>query len=139
MPAAGIGRSAHLHAPITGAAAKAATRRETGAVAVDMESSAVAEVAAASHVPFMAIRVIVDTALDAIPASVTAAGESGQIRIRPAALTEAGIASSAVSTMTRIAMNGTWLAAATSATAELSMSTATGRFRGVSPPWRPRP
>ena len=52
-----------------------------GAVAVDMESSAVAEVAAASHVPFMAIRVIVDSALDAIPASVTAAGETGQIRI----------------------------------------------------------
>jgi adenosylhomocysteine nucleosidase len=67
--------------PIAGAAAKAAARRETGAVAVDMESSAVAEVAAASHVPFIAIRVIVDTALDAIPASVTAAGESGQIRI----------------------------------------------------------
>jgi adenosylhomocysteine nucleosidase len=67
--------------PITDAGAKAAARRDTGAVAVDMESSAVAEVAAASHVPFMAIRVIVDTALDAIPASVTAAGESGQIRI----------------------------------------------------------
>jgi adenosylhomocysteine nucleosidase len=67
--------------PIAGVAAKAAARRETGAVAVDMESSAVAEVAAASHVPFMAIRVIVDTALDAIPASVTAAGESGQIQI----------------------------------------------------------
>jgi hypothetical protein len=46
-----------------------------------MESSAVAEVAAASHVPFMAVRVIVDTAQDAIPSSVTAAGESGQVRI----------------------------------------------------------
>ena len=67
--------------PIAGVAAKAAARRETGAVAVDMESSAIAEVAAASHVPFMALRVIVDTALDAIPAAVTAAGESGQVRI----------------------------------------------------------
>jgi adenosylhomocysteine nucleosidase len=71
--------------PIAGVAAKAAARRETGAVAVDMESSAVAEVAAASHVPFMAIRVIVDTALDAIPASVTdagtAAGDSGRIQL----------------------------------------------------------
>jgi adenosylhomocysteine nucleosidase len=71
--------------PIAGVAAKAAARRETGAVAVDMESSAVAEVAAASHLPFMAIRVIVDTALDAIPSSVmgagTAAGESGQIEL----------------------------------------------------------
>jgi adenosylhomocysteine nucleosidase len=69
-----------LH-PIAGVAAKAQARRETGAVAVDMESSAVAEVAAASHVPFMAVRVIVDTAHDAIPSSVTAAGESGQVRI----------------------------------------------------------
>ena len=67
--------------PIAGVAAKAAIRHETGAVAVDMESSAVAEVAAASHVPFMAVRVIVDTALDGIPTSVTAAGESGQVRI----------------------------------------------------------
>jgi adenosylhomocysteine nucleosidase len=67
--------------PLTGVAAKAAARHETGAVAVDMESSAVAEVAAASHVPFMAVRVIVDTALDVIPGSVTAAGESGQVRI----------------------------------------------------------
>lgn len=67
--------------PIAGVSAKAAARHETGAVAVDMESSAVAEVAAASHVPFMAVRVIVDTALDAIPDSVTAAGESGQVRI----------------------------------------------------------
>lgn len=68
--------------PIAGVAAKAQARHETGAVAVDMESSAVAEVAAASHVPFMAVRVIVDTAQDAIPSSVTvAAGESGQVRI----------------------------------------------------------
>ncbi len=67
--------------PIVGVPAKATARRDTGAVAVDMESSAVAEVAAASHVPFMAIRVIVDTALDAIPASVAAAAESGEIRI----------------------------------------------------------
>jgi adenosylhomocysteine nucleosidase len=67
--------------PIAGAAAKAAARRESGAVAVDMESSAVAEVAIASHVPFLAVRVIVDTALDSIPDSVTAAGASGQVRI----------------------------------------------------------
>jgi adenosylhomocysteine nucleosidase len=67
--------------PITGVAAKQAAHRETGAVAVDMESSAIAEVAAASHVPFIAIRVIVDTARDAIPDSVTAAGESGQVQI----------------------------------------------------------
>jgi adenosylhomocysteine nucleosidase len=67
--------------PLTGVAAKAAARRETGAIAVDMESSAMAEVAAATHVPFLALRVIVDTARDAIPGSVTAAGESGEPRL----------------------------------------------------------
>ncbi|HEX4153608.1 MAG TPA: hypothetical protein VHY75_15480 [Steroidobacteraceae bacterium] len=67
--------------PVAGIAEKAALRRETGAVAVDMESSAVAEVAAARRLPFLAVRVIVDTAHDVIPAAVTAAGESGQVRI----------------------------------------------------------
>ena len=67
--------------PLAGIAEKAAARLETGAIAVDMESSAIAEVAAATHVPFMAVRVIVDTARDAIPAAVTSAGESGQVRI----------------------------------------------------------
>jgi adenosylhomocysteine nucleosidase len=69
-----------LHA-LTGVAAKAELHRASGAVAVDMESSAVAEVAAASHMPFMAVRVIVDTAHDGIPGSVAVAGESGQVRI----------------------------------------------------------
>jgi adenosylhomocysteine nucleosidase len=67
--------------PLAGIAEKAAARSETGAIAVDMESSAVAEVAAATHVPFMAVRVIVDTAREAIPAAVTAAAESGEVRI----------------------------------------------------------
>jgi adenosylhomocysteine nucleosidase len=68
--------------PLAGVAAKAAARRDSGAVAVDMESSAVAEVALACRLPFLAVRVIVDTALDAIPASVTvAAGASGEMRI----------------------------------------------------------
>jgi adenosylhomocysteine nucleosidase len=67
--------------PLDGATAKAAARHETGAVAVDMESSAVAEVAAASHVPFLAVRVIVDTALDPIPTAVIAAGESGRVQM----------------------------------------------------------
>ncbi|MGO9935079.1 MAG: hypothetical protein ACLPV8_25150 [Steroidobacteraceae bacterium] len=61
---------------------KAAAFRETGAVAVDMESMAVAEVAAAHKLPFIAVRVIVDTATDLLPASVVAASRAGPVRIR---------------------------------------------------------
>ena len=67
--------------PLAGIAAKATARRETGSIAVDMESSAVAQVAAAREVPFMAVRVIVDTAFDAIPGSIASAGGSGRVRI----------------------------------------------------------
>ena len=49
------------------AEAKAQLFRRTGAMAVDMESAAVAEVAAAAALPFMVIRVIVDTARDTLP------------------------------------------------------------------------
>lgn len=66
---------------LTNASSKAAARLETGALAVDMESSAVAEVAAASHLPFVAVRVIVDTAADEIPRAVIEAGASGEVRI----------------------------------------------------------
>ncbi|MGH8229299.1 MAG: purine and other phosphorylase-like protein, family 1, partial [Steroidobacteraceae bacterium] len=41
--------------------------RRTGAAAVDMESFAVAEEAAARGLPFVVMRVIVDTAADALP------------------------------------------------------------------------
>jgi adenosylhomocysteine nucleosidase len=68
-------------APIAGAAAKAATHRDTGAVAVDMESSAVAKAARARALPFIAVRAIVDTAADEVPRAVSAASESGQVRI----------------------------------------------------------
>lgn len=67
--------------PVAAIADKATLHLETGAVAVDMESSAVAHAAALGHVPFVAVRVIVDTARDAIPLSVTAAGETGEVRI----------------------------------------------------------
>jgi adenosylhomocysteine nucleosidase len=60
---------------------KATAYRETGAVAVDMESLAVAEVAAARNLPFIAVRVIVDTAADTLPRAVVAASRAGQIRI----------------------------------------------------------
>jgi adenosylhomocysteine nucleosidase len=63
-------------------AGKAAAYRDTGAVAVDMESLAIAEVAAAHGVPFVALRVIVDTAMDALPGAVVAASREGRVSIR---------------------------------------------------------
>ena len=63
-------------------AAKATLFREMGAAAVDMESMAVAEVAEARELPFIAVRVIVDSAADALPQAVTAAADSeGHLQI----------------------------------------------------------
>ena len=59
---------------------KAAAFRNTGAVAVDMESAAVAQIAARHNLPFIAVRVIVDTAADALPRAVVAASRAGRIR-----------------------------------------------------------
>jgi nucleoside phosphorylase len=61
---------------------KAAAFRETGAVAVDLESVGVAEVAAAHHLPFIALRVIVDTAADVLPRAVMAASLGSRVNIR---------------------------------------------------------
>ena len=52
--------------PLTTPAAKSAAAA-LGVVAVDMESAAVAAVAARARVPFIALRVIVDTAADVLP------------------------------------------------------------------------
>jgi adenosylhomocysteine nucleosidase len=59
---------------------KAAAYRNTGAVAVDMESAAVAEIAAKHNLPFIAVRVIVDTAADVLPRAVVAASRAGRVR-----------------------------------------------------------
>ena len=59
---------------------KAAAYRNTGAVAVDMESAAVARVAARHKLPFIAVRVIVDTAADALPRAVVAASRAGRVQ-----------------------------------------------------------
>jgi adenosylhomocysteine nucleosidase len=60
---------------------KAAAFDGTGAVAVDMEGSAVAEVAAKHNLPFIAVRVIVDTAADSVPPAVIAASRAGRVKI----------------------------------------------------------
>jgi len=67
--------------PIGAVADKADAFRETGAVAVDMESLAIAEVAAAHSLPFIAVRVIVDTAMDVLPRAVVAASSGGQLNV----------------------------------------------------------
>ena len=60
---------------------KARVYRDTGAALVDMESLGVARIAALAGVPFIAVRVIVDTAADVLPAAVAAATRDGQVRI----------------------------------------------------------
>jgi hopanoid-associated phosphorylase len=70
--------SAHA---IEAVADKAAAFGATGALAVDMESLAIAQIAAAQGLPFIAVRVIVDTAHDALPRAAVAASRSGQFQI----------------------------------------------------------
>jgi hypothetical protein len=59
--------------PITSPADKAIALREVAAAAVDMESFPVAAVAARHQLPFLAVRAIIDTALEGLPPSLTAA------------------------------------------------------------------
>jgi adenosylhomocysteine nucleosidase len=61
---------------------KATLFQQTGAAAVDMESLAIAEIARSHQLPFIAVRVIVDSAGDALPRAVTAAADSeGHLQI----------------------------------------------------------
>lgn len=60
---------------------KAAAYRASGAAAVDMESVSIAQVAAVRSLPFIAVRVIADTAVDALPRAVVSASREGTVRI----------------------------------------------------------
>jgi adenosylhomocysteine nucleosidase len=74
------GRLLSCPEPLGSAAAKALAFRQTGAVAVDMESFAIADAASAGRVPFLAVRAIVDAAHDTVPElalSATRPGEDG--------------------------------------------------------------
>jgi len=63
-------------------AAKAALFKTSGARAVDMESAAIAQVARSRDLPFLAIRVIIDRAVDVLPDSFVAAiGVGGEFSI----------------------------------------------------------
>jgi hypothetical protein len=46
-----------------------------------MESLAVASIGASHNLPFIAVRVVVDTAADVLPPAVVAAGRKGQLQI----------------------------------------------------------
>jgi adenosylhomocysteine nucleosidase len=75
-----FGRLLTSHEPLGSVESKAIAFRQTAAVAVDMESSAVAEIAAAARMPFLAVRAIVDTASDTVPQAALAA-DTGALRI----------------------------------------------------------
>ncbi|MEE9254216.1 MAG: purine and other phosphorylase-like protein, family 1 [Pseudomonadales bacterium] len=62
---------------------KAELHRTHGAVAVDMESAAIAEAAADHGLPFAAIRAISDTACDALPRGITLVVDSETGMIKP--------------------------------------------------------
>lgn len=71
-------------APVTSRAGKQALYRDTGAIAVEMESFGVAEAAHAAGLPFLALRVIADPADQEIPfAALAGMGEDGSTRAWP--------------------------------------------------------
>lgn len=67
------GRLQTWQQPIGSPSEKASVWRRMRAVAVDMESAAIAEIAAENRLPFLVVRAVVDTAADALPALLSAA------------------------------------------------------------------
>jgi adenosylhomocysteine nucleosidase len=68
--------------PLCSPADKASAFRETGAIAVDMEGFAIAEIAANRELPFLAVRSVLDAAADTLPPTLL-----GAIDMRGAAST----------------------------------------------------
>lgn len=84
MPGAVPGAIVGSHQAVADPASKAALARTSGAVAVDMESHAVAAVAAAAGMPFLALRAIADPAERGLPlAALVALGPRGTIQPGP--------------------------------------------------------
>ncbi len=74
------GDLAEADSVLADAEAKASLGRQTGAVAADMESAAVARAAVEAGIPWIAVRAIADPAAEALPDAVLAAiGEDGTI------------------------------------------------------------
>jgi adenosylhomocysteine nucleosidase len=79
------GMLAEVHVPLWEPAAKHALHLRSGAVAADMESAAIAQVAEDQHVPFVVVRAIVDGASRAIPQCARRALD-GKGDVQPGAL-----------------------------------------------------
>ena len=77
LPEAKSGAIAGVLHPATDRNAKAALQLKTQAVAVDMESGIAAEVAASRDLPFAALRIISDDALDSLPHAARVAMKDG--------------------------------------------------------------
>lgn len=71
--------------PLTTIADKATLRAQSGADVVDMESHVARDIAARHGVPFMALRVVSDTAFDAIPPAALVGMKAGG-RVAPLAV-----------------------------------------------------
>lgn len=72
----------HTTSVITTAAEKRLLYERVGAGAVDMESAAVARVAFANHIPWVAVRVVIDIADQELPEAIwTATGADGRLRV----------------------------------------------------------
>ncbi|MEE9545112.1 MAG: purine phosphorylase [Rhodospirillales bacterium] len=104
---------------VTTTTAKRALRESTGAVAVDMESHAVADLASASGVPFLVVRAVADAYDRTVPEWIVnkGVGENGRSRplsllaalaLRPRALPAlialAGDSRKAIATLRRVAL-----------------------------------
>ena len=84
LAAVGVAEQGDLYTsaePLASVADKARLRAATGAAAVDMESAAVAGVAAQHGLPFVCVRVVVDTAGDELPGAVAAASQGGVLKV----------------------------------------------------------
>lgn len=81
-PVAPIHRGTLVSAPdpVTSVAGKRALAEASGAIAVDMESAAIADVASASGLPFVVVRVIVDRSDRAVPAAAIAGMDGSRTR-----------------------------------------------------------
>ena len=82
LPYAHGGALAGVVQPVLSAADKSSLRDATGAGAVDMESHLVAHAARRNGLPFVVLRVVVDTAARGVPASAVAAlGADGGLSV----------------------------------------------------------
>jgi len=74
----------HATSVITTADEKSSLYERFGAGAADMESAAVARVALANHLPWIAVRVVIDAADQELPEAIlTATGADGRLRVGP--------------------------------------------------------